>query len=209
LRRTLARAAGPGEAAGDAWTQLTPRLRRARRRNRAAIVGASLLVIGGISAVALATDPMEQRSQVIVPAGRPGDSTSTTRVTSASTPTGGSATTTMPAPGATSARPGPDAGPEGTAGETSAPAAGETTPATTATTAPDETQTYVAPGGRATVRFAGGALTLVDFSANPGYTAEVQKAETDDVEVRFRPAAGAESRIRVRIENGSVSSETE
>jgi hypothetical protein len=61
------------------------------------------------------------------------------------------------------------------------------------------------------VRVAGGTLTLVDHAANPGYTAEVTKAQPDDVEVRFRPdgGSGSDSRIRVRIEAGVVTSQTE
>ena len=48
---------------------------------------------------------------------------------------------------------------------------GTTTPASTAPVA--STKTYTSTGGRATIRFANGRLTLVSYSASAGYTTEV------------------------------------
>lgn len=212
LRRTLGRAPGSMDPTAEAWEQLTPRLRHARRRYRAGIVGASLLVLGGVSAAALATDPMGQRNPVIVPASGPGEATTTTggpdTAKSTSVEPGDSTIPTIPTiPTRRDKSTLPGGGTVGGApGAISVPGEGETT---ATTVAPDETLTYTAPGGRVTVRFSGGALTLLDSSANPGYAAEVQNVAADEIEVRFHPTSGPESRIRVRIEGGTVSPEIE
>jgi hypothetical protein len=57
------------------------------------------------------------------------------------------------------------------------------------------------------VRFANGALKLVSYQANDGYTAEVASQQSDDIEVRFSQGSGQDSRIRVRVENGQVTEE--
>jgi hypothetical protein len=206
LRRTFDRAAPAVGSTDCAWEQITPRLHRARRRHRAATAGASLIVLLGISATVLATDPLSTRTDVITPAGRPVERPTGTRETTSTTSTVPALPDTTPTD---SVPPAVDDPVGGSGGAGSAPGDPAATPTTTTTTSLDETSTYTAPGGRATVRVSGGVLTLVDFSANPGYAAEVEKSEPDDVEVRFRPASGPESRIRVRLQNGAVSAETE
>jgi hypothetical protein len=67
--------------------------------------------------------------------------------------------------------------------------------------------TYHCDGGTITVRFSGGKLTLVSYRAALGYSAEVHNNDPDDVEVRF--SGPDERRIRIRVEEGRLSEETE
>jgi hypothetical protein len=83
---------------------------------------------------------------------------------------------------------------------TAPPTTAGTTPAPPPPAAP-QTKTYASTGGRVTIRFANGRLTLTKTSPAPGYTTDVHKQTADDVEVRFDNGSH-ESRIRVRVENG-------
>ena len=128
------------------------------------------------------------------PTTTPADHTSTTR--SSGGVTGGTPGTTprsTPASGST---------PDGHGGGNS----GGGNNQTTTTVAAPSTETYTSAGGRATVRFANGKLTLVSYTAAAGYTPEVHTNTADDVEVRFSNDT-TEWRIRVRVQDGRVESE--
>jgi hypothetical protein len=101
-------------------------------------------------------------------------------------------------------------GSNGSSGGNSGGGPGPSTPAPTSPTTAQPAKTYTenVPGGTASVRFANGALTLLSYKANDGYTAEVATQKPDDIEVRFSKGSGQDSRIRFRVENGQVTVET-
>jgi len=201
LDETLAdglRALAPAEFTLDAdrtLGEMRPRLRQARTRHRltvtTSVLGALVVVVGG--AALLRSDPSGQLDVQ----GRPtptvsSPAPSTTVGRSTTTTTLPRSTTTVPQtvvttpPGAT-------------------PTTSDTTPPTSRTTPPPppQTKTYTAQGGRITIRFANGRLTLVSSAPSPGFTSEVHKQDPDDVEVRFENGSH-ESRIRVRVTNGQL-----
>jgi hypothetical protein len=195
------RALAPSEFTLDAdrtLGEMRPRLRRARNQRRLAVttsvLGALVVVVGGATLVR--SDPSGQvdvrgGSQPSVSA--PGPST-TTRLPPTTTTVPRNATT-VPKPSATV--------PSGT------PMTGNPTPTTPRTTPPPaapQTKTYAAQGGRVTIRFANGRLTLVSSVPAPGFAAEVHNRDPDDVEVRF-DNGDHESRIRVRVVNGRLTPE--
>jgi hypothetical protein len=87
---------------------------------------------------------------------------------------------------------------------TSQPSSGST-PTSTPPAAPS-TKTYSSIGGRITVTFADGALTLDASTATAGWQTDVHNQDPDDVEVRFSNG-NRESRIRIRVQNGVVQKE--
>jgi hypothetical protein len=202
------RGLAPSEFALDAdrtLGELRPRLRQARARRRLAlstsVLGALVVVVGG--AALLRHDP----SSRLDVQGRPRPTVSTL---GPSTSVEHRATTTTAPSRSNTTVPGP---------VVTAPTTPPTTPATSPTSSPTSspttivppapvTKTYSSAGGRITVRFAGGRLTLVSKSPAVGYTAEVHTQQPDDVEVRFR-SADREWRVRVRVENGKLRPEIE
>jgi hypothetical protein len=204
LHDALGELAGPPAPSAPALGALRPRLVRARRAQRIRVVGAAAVVLAGVVVTALAVGPTGDTPRVVVPAGngsRPSSASSTTGSTAPST--------TRPSTRAPSV----SGGPTGTAPDAPASSASTGTlpaPGPAPTAAPPATNTYSAPGGSVTVRFENGALALTGYAANPGFVAEVHQAVADDVEVRFeREGDGGESRIRVRVEQGSLVVETE
>jgi hypothetical protein len=191
------RALAPSEFTLDADRTLgglRPRLKQARNRRRLAVstsvLGALVVVVAG--AAVLRPDSSSRinvsgRSHPTVSTLEPSTTIARHPATTTSVPR--RAPTTLPGPAVT------------------APTTPSTTPATTPNTgAPPPaplTKTYTATGGRITIRFANGRLTLVSRTAAPGFTAEVHKQDPQDVEVRFDNGSH-ESRIRVRVENGQL-----
>ena len=182
---------------------MRPALHRARARRRLAVASSALgavVVVAGISG--LLAGQHSNRVQVEGPSTVPSTlSTSTTRKagTTTTTPPRGATTTTTatsPTAGSTPATPTTD-----DRGGTTQPGPGSSTPP-----AAPSTKTYTAIGGRITVTFARGALTLDSYAASAGYQADVHNQDPDDVEVRFSNG-NRESRIRIRVQNGAVQQE--
>jgi len=194
------RALAPSEFSLDAdrtLDDLRPRLHRARTHRRLAVstsVLGALVVVAGAAAL-LRHDP---GSRVDV-RGRPNPTVATLAPASSTTSTTHRNTTTSSVPRNAITVPAP---------AVTTPTAPPTTPGTTPAPAPaaPQTKTYASTGGRITIRFANGRLTLAKVSPAPGYTTDLHKQAADDVEVRFHNASH-ESRIRVRVENGLLSPE--
>jgi cytoskeletal protein RodZ len=174
---------------------MRPALHRARRRRRLAIsstVVGSLVVVLGLGALVTGPGTNDQVDVQGNPTTLPSTSTPTTRQptttttsTPGTTPTTPSTPTTDDGPG--TSQPGPDS-------TTKPPPAAPVT------------KTYTAIGGRVTVTLANGALTLDSYPPTAGYQAEVHNQDPDDVEVRFSNGDN-ESRIRVRVQNGTMQPE--
>ena len=232
LDETLARGLGalaPSEFELDADRALgamRPALRRARTRRRVAastsVLGVFVLVAAGAavlqhhpdSRIKVQSHAPSTPSTIAVP--RPpathalrSDPTSTTKPSVSPTSTAPNvmpttapaAHTTLPvvAP-TTTLRP-----PTGT----TAPARGHggSTTTTTIAAAPATTP-YSSTGGRVTITFANGRLTLDTYRATAGYSAEVHTNTPSEIEVRFTSNAdGHGSRIRVRVQDGHVQPE--
>jgi len=192
--------------ATSALTALRPRMQRARTRHRvlqgSALAGVVLVLGIGVALAA----PSDKRAQVQV------TNPSTVENTvdrSRSTSTTAPASTTVPAsvtvssndPGTSTpvSGPSPTAAPPATTPVTTP----VTTPAPTVAPDPGTNYTYTAEGGRVTVRFQNGRLSLVSYPAGAGFTATVHTNTPDDIEVRFRNDDD-ESRIRVRVVNGRI-----
>jgi hypothetical protein len=212
LSRGLSDLASGGDNADAVLAVMRPKLRRARARYRATRVGGAafvvLLAIGGVA--------------LLAPHGR-----STKLDVTTNPPTVAPATTTVPAPRRHHAAPittttqpivtqtvpsrlpvttitRPVSAPPATVVPPIIPKRGDHGPEpVTTTTVPSSPQslTYSVEGGRLTVRFANGRLTLVSYSADSQWTATVDTQESTDVEVHFVNGE-SESFIRVRVENG-------
>lgn len=192
--------------ATSALTALRPRMQRARTRHRvlqgSALAGVVLVLGIGVALAA----PSDKRAQVQVTNPSTVENTvdrsrSTSTTTPASTTVPGSVTVSSNDPGTST----PVSGPSPTA----APPATTpvTTPSPTVATDPGTSYTYTADGGRVTVRFRNGRLSLVSYPAGAGFTATVHTNKPDDIEVRFRNDDDDESRIRVRVVNGRIENE--
>ena len=211
-------------AVGDpdaALARVTARSRVVRRRRTAVRAGAALAVAAVVGAVWLGARPPGSTqvdtvdSPSVATAPNPGtDGTSpaapvttgptSTVATSVATTVPTSATPSSVPPAAT---PNPAVGSGGPAptAATVAPTAAPTTQSPPPSSGP---QTYGGLGGQVTVRVDAGNLVLVSVRPSAGYAVAEQKAEPDDVEVRFEGAAGR-TRVRVRLENGVVSPEVQ
>ena len=217
---TLARglnALAPSEFDLDADAALgtmRPALHRARFRRRLAMSSSALGVVVALAAGAAVlrqqpTSHVDIRSRT-----RPTVETpTTTKSTKPTTSTSTSQPRVVPPPTApqqfaTTTAPTTDNG--GTVPR-STPTAPTTTPtthdghggSTPTTVAAPVTKTYSSTGGKVTIRFANGRLTLVSHSASPGYTTEVHTNKPDDIELRFSNGT-AESRIRIQVDNGQL-----
>jgi hypothetical protein len=202
----LGRLGGDAPDADAALAALHPRFRRARTRARVARASVVALVVLGSAAVALAGTG-RGKHQVSVAAstttGSERSSTSTSvhqrRPTTTTEPSLPPSRTTLPTSPRTMGTV-PLGGGNGGGGPSS-----PTTSAPTTTTVPPPgmNHTYNADGGRMTVRFSNGRLTLVSYQPADGWTAAVHTNKPDDVEVRFSKGE-EDSRIRVRVENGRL-----
>jgi cytoskeletal protein RodZ len=126
--------------------------------------------------------------------------TNTTTTTRPPGKTTSTTTGTTPSPGTT-----PTTGTTPTAdnhGGTTQPGPGATTPPPAA----PSTTTYTSNGGRITVTFANGSLTLDSSTPSAGYQTDVHNDAPDDVEVRFDNGS-RESRIRIRVQDGAIQKE--
>ena len=190
---------------------MRPALHRARARRRLAVASSAvgaLVVVLGVGGVLAAQNPGHVKVQG--PATTlPVVSTTTTRphttTTSTTRPPGTTTTTTVTTPG-TGTTPGIGTTP---VTPTTANHGGTTQPGSTSTTRPPaapSTTTYTSIGGRITVTFANGSLTLDSTHATAGYQTEVHNQAPDDVEVRFNNGS-RESRIRLRVKDGVVQKE--
>lgn len=157
--------------------------------------------------------PGASTSEVAAPNGDPGSIDTTTPDGADSDGSGDQtrpAPTTRPAPGrpagaTTSVDPGRGPVPGGT----NAGSAPEPSPA------PDRTTTtvrggidYPCAGGKVTITFDGRAMHLVAVTPTRGFAYEVEKADSDRIEVRF---TGSSRDVRLRLSNdgGTVVSETD
>ena len=200
--------------AGQTLGSMRPALRRARVRRRLAVSTSVLGVLVVLSAGAVVVQD-HSTSHVNIESHTP-SSVPTPTKTPVSTPPGVSTTTTPKSPLTTTPTTRPSTtngnGVVGPRPTTSAPPpttptshgdhGGTTTPPSTAP-APPATKTYTSAGGRATIRFANGRLTLVSYTASAGYTTEVHTNTPTDIELRFSNG-GSESRIRVRVQDGQL-----
>jgi hypothetical protein len=205
-----------------ALARVTARSRVVKRRRTAVRASAAVAVAAVVGAVWLGArtpgttqvDTVDTPSVPTAPTTGTDGTSPTTPVTTG-TPT--SSVTSVPASTPSSVpQPTVTAPPTAPAGST----AGGTAPATTAggsvpppaaptTQAPPPSsgpQTYGGLGGQVTVRVNAGNLVLVGVQPSPGFVVTDQKAEPDDVEVRFEGAAGR-TRVRIRMENGVLSPE--
>jgi hypothetical protein len=188
---------------------MRPALRRARTRRRAAVtssvVGALVVVVGvgvllagqGTSRIHVEGPPTTLAPTVVTPSTRKANPTTTV-------PPSGGTTTTVTSPSVTTPDTTPGTPTTGDHGGTSQPTSGST-PTSKPPAAPS-TKTYTSIGGRITVTFANGTLTLDSSHATAGYQTELHKQDPDDVEVRFS-SGNRESRIRIRVQNGVVQKE--
>ena len=208
----------PGDVdANAALAAMRPALRRARSRHRLAVssgaVGAIVVVLG-VGGLLAGRHPshisVQQHSTTLSVA----PSTSSTRrpaTTTASSTTSPtipfvppqSTSTTAPA-NATPTTQGPGGASGPVSGSTTVP---PPTSTTAASNAPPLTKTYRSTGGRVTVTFDHGSLTLDSYTPAAGYQADVHTNTSDDVEIRFSNDAN-EFRVRVRVENGQLTEET-
>ena len=207
-------------AVGDpdaALARVTARARVVRRRRTAVRAGAALAVAAVVGAVWLGARPPGSTqvdtvdSPSVATAPNPGtDGTSpaapvTTGPTSTVTTTVPTSATPSSAPPAASPNPAVSSGGPAATAATVAPTAAPTTQSPPPSSGP---QTYGGLGGQVTVRVDAGNLVLVSVRPSAGYAVAEQKAEPDDVEVRFEGAAGR-TRVRVRLDNGVVSPEVQ
>jgi hypothetical protein len=172
------------------------RSRGIRRRRAGVVGGVTMLALAAGGFVLLDGGAGDDR---IAPATDP-----TTGVTDATTtvvePTTVPTTTTPTVPPTTTGAPTTTAGPTTTA-------APSTTTPLIATTQPQPppptptTETYESTGGSITVVWDGSALDLTAVNPAAGHEAEVEDDSASRVRVRFR--GPAESRIEVRVENGT------
>lgn len=204
-----------------ALAHVTARSRVVRRRRLAVRAGAAVAVAAVVGAVWLgARTPGTTQVDTVDTPSIPTAPTTGTGTTSPTTPvtTGRPSATTATSVHAVS----PTSAPRTPATAPTGSTAGGTAPATTAgasvpppaapTTQPPPPssgpQTYGGLGGQVTVRVAAGNLVLVGVRPSPGYAVTDQKAEPDEVEVRFEGAAGR-TRVRIRMEGGALSPEVE
>jgi cytoskeletal protein RodZ len=190
---------------------MRPALRRARVRRRLAVSTSVLGVLAVLSAGAVVVQD-HSTSHVNIESHTP-SSVPTPTKTPVSTSPGVSTTTKSPLTTTPTTRPTTTNG-NGLVGplptSTSPPTTptshddhgGTTTPPSTAPV-PPATKTYTSIGGRVTIRFANGRLTLVSYTPSAGYTTEVHTNTPTDIELRFSNG-GSESRIRVRVQDGQL-----
>jgi hypothetical protein len=188
---------------------LRPRMQRARTRHRVlqgSAVAAVVLVLGIGAALA---SPSDKRAQVqVTNPSTPENTLDRSRSTSTTTPdsTAVPTPTTVPSNGSLGVGRDQGGGPDASTPVTTP----ETTPATnpSLTVAPDpgSNSTYSSDGGRVTVRFQNGQLSLVSYSPVPGFAATVHTNKPDDIEVRFS-SDDDDSRIRVRVVDGRIEKE--
>jgi hypothetical protein len=202
-----------------ALARVTARSRVVRRRRIAVRAGAGVAVVAVVGAVWLGARPPGSTqvdtvdSPSIATAPRPG--TEGTRPTTPVTTAGPASTvaTSAVAKTPTSAVPSSatattasvigGSAPAATAGSVAPPTAAPTTQGPPPSSGP---QTYGGVGGQVTVRVDAGNLVLVAVRPSPGYAVTEQKAEPDDVEVRFEGASGR-TRVRIRMEDGLLAPE--
>jgi len=72
---------------------------------------------------------------------------------------------------------------------------------------PNGMQTFTVAGGTVVVDIEDGVLSLVSATPNPGFEIEKSEVRPDRVEVEFR-GNDTESRVRVRIDDGRLRTET-
>jgi len=174
-----------------ALARVTARSRIVRRRRAAVRAGAALAVAAVVGAVWLGA--------------RPPGSTQVDTVDSPSIATTVPTSATPSSPVVSPSTPAVSSGGPAPTAATVAPTAAPTTQSPPPSSGP---QTYGGLGGQVTVRVDAGNLVLVSVRPSAGYAVAEQKAETDDIEVRFEGAAGR-TRVRIRMQNGVVSPEVQ
>jgi hypothetical protein len=203
--------------ADAALGSMRPAFQRARSRRRLAMTSSALGVVAVLAAGAVVLQQQPASHVDIRSRTQPTVSTPTkTPTTRVSTSTTQPRVVTPPSTPHTSAStvPGNGNGNGGTVPH-STPTSPDSTPttpddhggSTPTTTAAPSTKTYTSVGGRATIRFANGRLTLVSHAPTAGYTEEIHTNKPDDIELRFTTGDGRESRIRVRVQDGHVEPE--
>jgi hypothetical protein len=173
------------------------------RRRRAAVAGSGTLVVVMVAGL-LALTTGGPGDDALAPATDPGRATSLPESTAPATPgttdgsssewTGSTVTLTVPPPEDTTQASATvtDAG-SSTSSSTSVP--GDTTPL--------GEYPYNSSGGSIVVGWDGTSLSLLTYSANSGYTAEVEDEQADRIRVRFRGDAG-DVRIECRLIDGRL-----
>jgi hypothetical protein len=203
-----------------ALARVTARSRVVRRRRIAVRAGATLAVAAVVGAVWLGARPPGSTqvdtvdSPSIATAPRPGTDGTSPAAPATTGPTSTAATsvaTTAPTSAVPSSAAAPSTpavnsgGPAPTAATVAPPTAAPTTQSPPPSSGP---QTFGGLGGQVTVRVDAGNLVLVSVRPSAGYAVAEQKADPDDVEIRFEGTAGR-TRVRVRLANGVVSPEVQ
>ncbi len=203
-----------------ALARVTARSRIVRRRRAAVRAGAALAVAAVVGAVWLGARPpgstqvdtVDSPSIATTPSpGTDGTSPATPATTGPTSTVTTSVATTVPtsatpsSPVVSPSTPAVSSGGPAPTAATVAPTAAPTTQSPPPSSGP---QTYGGLGGQVTVRVDAGNLVLVSVRPSAGYAVAEQKAETDDIEVRFEGAAGR-TRVRIRMQNGVVSPEVQ
>ena len=190
LSRRL-QAAAPSAGSSDAVLEvLRPRLRHARQRRRAVMIGGPGLAAAAALAVVLTiAGPSGGGHLEITPA------------------TGTPKTTAAPEPHFTPppTSPVPHSSSKGGGNGTSLPTTPSDGGGGTNSPAP-ENHTYTSDGGSITVRFADGALSLLSTHPATGFSSDVNDRGPTRVEVRFDDGT-TEWQIRVDVINGHLSVE--
>lgn len=220
LRRRFEKAAGPVPGAGPTiLAELRPRMERSKRRRRAAIggsLGAVILVVAG-SAVALR--PSDRTELDLLGPGTTLERASTTSAPT-SVPTTQSTATTRRVDTTTSTTAPPPTASSSTSSSTptsSTSATTSTSPTTSSTSTSTSTRPPVTTLGPTNFSSRGGTVTVrqvdpttlkvLGVAPQSGWNYTIEHDEREEVEVRFRRANPEdEVRLRIRIENGVVTS---
>lgn len=210
-----------------AYRQVQHRVRVLRRRRAATIGCATCVTLVGVAALTLARPNAEHmqtgdgsspantrqlRPSITTATSTTPESTSSTGVVTTTlddvtSTTAGAATNiaTPPFPSAATPDHTSTPGMHTPAATSTTPAvpAGSEVPATTATTAPSDRQTFVGSGGRITVGLVDGSLVLVSFQPEAGFTAEIVHPSGNHVEVHFKSDPHV-TKARVDLESGQM-----
>lgn len=208
LEQLLGRAGGAFPDVNLAYEQVQGRVRYARRRRAVVVSGVacSLLFVTALVAANRLGDsaPAQIGDRDTLDATFPDNTTDnsgqdTTDNTTDNTASDGTVAETNR--GGTAS----DASPPST---TKSSGSNPTSSSPTTTTAAPITTVFSGEGGSITVRQQDGSLSLVSYTSVAGYTVDIQHSQGDRVEVRFE-SSSHRTRIRIDLENGSMSPEIE